>query len=50
MKSVPQSSGKSGSGGASKLKPLPIPLGGQVLGAVVSKQGDKHQGVGKMNH
>ena len=36
MKSVPQSSGKSVSGGTSKLKPLPIPLGGQVLGAVVS--------------
>ena len=50
MKSVLQSSGKSVSGGTSELKPLPVPLGGQVPGAMFSKQGDMHQGVGKVNH
>ena len=43
MKSVLQSSGKSVSGGTSELKALPVPLGGQVPGAMFSKQGDMHQ-------
>ena len=38
------------SGGTGEPNPLPIQLGGHVLRAVVSKQGDMPQGVGKVNH
>lgn len=37
-------------GGTREPNPLPIQLGGHVLRAVVSKQGDTPQGVGKVNH